>query len=166
LCAILVVQSNSRPEEIIANVLSPPPNGVRWLVDVFWIGGSFGTVAALLLLAALRRRLDVLRDLAIAAGGTLAVSVATTGLPYLCTGRPAIDRVRLGLGGLGNCGRRKSNCSTNSALRRHGSPIPASPSWPSRGFGERSRHFFTELPGASEWDESTPHRHNCHSQPC
>jgi glycosyltransferase 2 family protein len=74
LCAVLALQSNSRPEVVIAGVLSPPPDGVRWLVDVLWIGGSFGTVTALLLLAALRRRREVLRDLAIAAGGTLAVS--------------------------------------------------------------------------------------------
>src|SRR5262245_56552439 len=74
LCAVLIVQSNLRPEVVVAGVLSPPPNGVRWLVDVFWIGGSFGTVAALLLLAALRRRWDVLRDLAIAAAGALVVS--------------------------------------------------------------------------------------------
>jgi glycosyltransferase 2 family protein len=73
-CAILALQSNSRPEQVIAGVLSPPPDGVRWLVDVFWIGGSFGTVAALLLLASVRRRWDALRDLAIAAGGALAVS--------------------------------------------------------------------------------------------
>ena len=68
------MRSNSRPEEVIAGALSPPPQGVRWLVDAFWIGGSFGTVAVLLLLAAVRRRWDALRDLAIAAGGTLAVS--------------------------------------------------------------------------------------------
>src|SRR5215468_5852195 len=37
LCAVLAVQSNSRPEEVVAGVLSPPPNGVRWLVDAFWI---------------------------------------------------------------------------------------------------------------------------------
>jgi len=74
LCAVLALQSNSRPEQVIAGVLSPPPDGVRWLVDVFWIGGSFGTVAVLLLLAAARRRWDALRDLAIAAGGALAVS--------------------------------------------------------------------------------------------
>src|SRR5215472_16913717 len=74
LCAVLVVQSNSRPEQVVAGLLSPPPNGMRWLVDVFWIGGSFGTVAVLLLLAAVRRRWNVLRDLAIAAGGALAVS--------------------------------------------------------------------------------------------
>jgi uncharacterized membrane protein YbhN (UPF0104 family) len=74
LCAVLAVQSNSRPEQVIADVLNPPPDGMRWLINVFWIGGSFGTVAVLLLLAAIRRRWDVLRDLAIAAGGALAVS--------------------------------------------------------------------------------------------
>ena len=68
------MQSNSRPEQVIADVLFPSPDGIRWLIDVFWIGGSFGTVAVLLLLAALRRRWDVLRDLALAAGGALAVS--------------------------------------------------------------------------------------------
>ena len=84
-CVVLALQSNSRPEQVIAGVLSPPPDGVRWLVDVFWIGGSFGTVAALLLLAAVRRRWDALRDLAIAAGGALAVS----GILVLAVGSPA-----------------------------------------------------------------------------
>jgi hypothetical protein len=70
-CAVLALQSNSRPEQVIAGAVSPAPDGVRWLVDVFWIGGSFGTVATLLLLAAVRRRWDALRDLAIAAGGAL-----------------------------------------------------------------------------------------------
>ena len=67
-CAVVVLQSNSRPEQVIAGVLSPPPDGVRWLVEVFWIGGSFGTVAVLLFA---RRHWDVLRDLAIAAAGAL-----------------------------------------------------------------------------------------------
>jgi len=92
LCAVLAVQSNSRPEQIIAGVLSPPPEGVRWLVDVFWIGGSFGTVAVLLLLAAVRRRFDVLRDLAIAAGGALAVSGILILILGASGGRP--DTVR------------------------------------------------------------------------
>src|SRR6266516_3174921 len=88
LCAVLVVQSNSRPEEVIARVLSPPPNGVRWLVDVFWIGGSFGTVAVLLLLAALRRRWDVLRDLAVTAAGVLAIGGILVLLLGAAGGRP------------------------------------------------------------------------------
>jgi len=88
LCAVLVVQSNSRPEEVIARVLSPPPNGVRWLVDVFWIDGSFGTVAVLLLLAALRRRWDVLRDLAVTAAGVLAIGGILVLLLGAAGGRP------------------------------------------------------------------------------
>ena len=87
-CAVLAVQSNSRPEEVIAGVLNSPPQGLRWLVAVFWIGGSFGTVAVLLLLAALRRRWDVLRDLAIAAGGTLAVSGILVLILGTAGGRP------------------------------------------------------------------------------
>jgi hypothetical protein len=87
------VRANSRPEEVIAGVLSPPPDGVRWLVDVFWIGGSFGTVAVLLLLAAVRRRLDVLRDLAVAAAGALAVSGILVLFLGAAGGRP--ETVRL-----------------------------------------------------------------------
>lgn len=88
-CAVLALQSNSRPEQVIAGAVSPPPDGVRWLVDVFWIGGSFGTVAVLLLLAAVRRRWDALRDLAIAAGGALAVSGILVLVLGAAGGRPA-----------------------------------------------------------------------------
>jgi hypothetical protein len=73
LCAALVVRANSHAEQVVEKVLSPPPQGIKWLVDVFWIGGSFGTVALLLLLALVWRRWNILRDLASAAVGTLAV---------------------------------------------------------------------------------------------
>jgi glycosyltransferase 2 family protein len=74
LCAVLVLRSNSHPEDVITHVLSPPPFGVRWLVTLFWIGGSFGTIAFLVLMAALAERWEVVRDLAAAAAGTLIVS--------------------------------------------------------------------------------------------
>ena len=74
LCAVPILRSNSYPEEVVTHALSPPPYGVRWLVDIFWIGGSFGTIAVLLALAALAKRWMVLRDLAVAAAGTLIVS--------------------------------------------------------------------------------------------
>ena len=45
LCAALVVRANPHAEQVVEKVLSPPPQGIKWLVDVFWIGGSFGTVA-------------------------------------------------------------------------------------------------------------------------
>jgi undecaprenyl-diphosphatase len=74
LCAVLVLRSNSHPEDVITHVLSPPPFGVRWLVTLFWIGGSFGTIAFLVVVAALAKRWLVVRDLAAAAAGTLVVS--------------------------------------------------------------------------------------------
>jgi glycosyltransferase 2 family protein len=73
-CAVAVLRSNSRPEDVLAHVLSPPPDGLRWLVDVFWIGGTFGTIALLVFLAALARRWNIVRDLVTAAAGTLVIS--------------------------------------------------------------------------------------------
>jgi undecaprenyl-diphosphatase len=72
--AVEVLRSNSHPEDVLTHVLSPPPYGVRWLVDAFWIGGSFGTIALLALLTALARRWTVLRDLVVGAAGALVVS--------------------------------------------------------------------------------------------
>ena len=74
LCAVLVLRSNSHPEDVITHVLSPPPYGIRWLVTLFWIGGSFGTIAFLLVIASLAKRWMVVRDLAASAVGTLVVS--------------------------------------------------------------------------------------------
>ncbi len=74
LCAVLVLRSNSHPEDVITHVLSPPPYGIRWLVTLFWIGGSFGTIAFLLVVASLAKRWMVVRDLAASAVGTLVVS--------------------------------------------------------------------------------------------
>jgi undecaprenyl-diphosphatase len=74
LCAVLVLRSNSHPEGVITHVLSPPPYGIRWLVTLVWIGGSFGTIAFLLLIAGLANRWMVVRDLAASAAGTLVVS--------------------------------------------------------------------------------------------
>jgi glycosyltransferase 2 family protein len=74
LCAVVVLRSNSHPEDVITHVLSPPPYGIRWLVTLIWIGGSFGTIAFLLLIAGLAKRWMVLRDLAASAVGTFVVS--------------------------------------------------------------------------------------------
>lgn len=88
LCAVLVLQSNSHPEDVITHFLSPPPYGVRWLVALFWIGGSFGTIAFLLLVAGLARRWMVVRDLAAAAAGTLIVSGLLVAALGASGGRP------------------------------------------------------------------------------
>ncbi len=74
ICSVLVLRSNSHPEDVITHALSPPPCGIRWLVTLFWIGGSIGTIAFLLVLASLAKRWMVVRDLAASAVGTLVVS--------------------------------------------------------------------------------------------
>jgi uncharacterized membrane protein YbhN (UPF0104 family) len=74
LCAVLVVRTNPHPEAVVEHVLSPPPDGVRWLVDLAWILGSFGTIAIVLVLAVAVRGWSGLRDLAASAIGAVAVS--------------------------------------------------------------------------------------------
>src|ERR1700733_12945235 len=44
LCVVLVVRTNPHPEIVVQRVLSPAPDGVRWLVDLVWILGSFGSI--------------------------------------------------------------------------------------------------------------------------
>jgi glycosyltransferase 2 family protein len=74
LAAVLILRSNSHPEDVITHVLSPPPYGIRWLVTLFWIGGSFGTIAFLVAIASLAKRWMVVRDLAVSAAATLVTS--------------------------------------------------------------------------------------------
>ena len=74
LCAVLIVRTNPHPEVVIQRVLSPAPDGVRWLVDLVWIFGSFGSIAIVLLLAVAVRGWSGLRDLVISAVGAIAIS--------------------------------------------------------------------------------------------
>ena len=104
LCAALVVRSDPHAEQVVEKVvekvLSPPPQGIKWLVDVFWTGGSFGTVALLLLLALVWRRWNILRDLASAAVGTLAVDGVLVLVLGRDGGRPDVQILVLVAGGI------------------------------------------------------------------
>ena len=59
---------------MITHVLSPAPYGIRWLVTLSWIGGSFGTIVFLLVVASLAKRWMIVRDLAASAAGTFVLS--------------------------------------------------------------------------------------------
>ena len=97
LCAALVVRAvESACRTGRRKGIEPPPQGIKWLVDVCWVGGSFGTVALLLLLALIWRRWNILRDLASAAVGTLAV----TGVLVLVLGQDERPARCAELGGL------------------------------------------------------------------
>src|ERR1700761_758225 len=74
-CAWLVVSAGPHPEEALVNVVTPPPSGVKWLVNLVWIVGSFGGAVGLVGLALLARRWRLARDLAVAAGVTELLSL-------------------------------------------------------------------------------------------
>ena len=72
LCAVLLVRADPHPEIVIQRVLSPAPDGVRWLVDLVRVIGSFGIIAIALVLAVAVRGWAGLRDLVASAVGALA----------------------------------------------------------------------------------------------
>jgi uncharacterized membrane protein YbhN (UPF0104 family) len=62
-CCWLVTTVPAHPQTAIAKFLTPPPDGVRWLVSAAWWLGSVGVIVVLGLLALLSRRREVARDL-------------------------------------------------------------------------------------------------------
>ena len=88
LAAVVIVRANLHPELTVERVLSPPPEGVRWLVDLFWIFGSFGAIVIVLLLAVVVRDWVALRDMAASAGATLVVSGLLVAVLGSAAGRP------------------------------------------------------------------------------
>ncbi len=63
LCCWLVSGTPSAPQLAFLHFLTPPPDGVRWLVSTVWWLGSVGVVVALGALALLSRRRNVARDI-------------------------------------------------------------------------------------------------------
>ncbi|HVX23491.1 MAG TPA: lysylphosphatidylglycerol synthase transmembrane domain-containing protein [Acidimicrobiales bacterium] len=63
LCCWLVSGTPSTPQVAFLHFLTPPPDGVRWLVSTVWWLGSVGVIVALGVLALLSRRRNVARDI-------------------------------------------------------------------------------------------------------
>jgi glycosyltransferase 2 family protein len=95
-CAIEIVRANLHPEVTVQRVLGSPPDGVRWLVDVSWIFGSWGTVAIILGLAVAAtcwhgaRGWQGVRDVAASAALTLIVSGVLVLILGSAAGRPDV----------------------------------------------------------------------------
>ncbi len=62
---LAVTLASSHLELSIAHFLTPPPNGISWLVSVVWSLGSLGMIAALSVVALLSRRPRIARDIAV-----------------------------------------------------------------------------------------------------
>ena len=96
LCSVEIVRANLHPEVTVQRVLGSPPNGLRWLVDVSWIFGSWGTVVIILALAVAAsgwqgaRGWQGLRDVVASAIGALIVSGVLVLVLGSAAGRPNV----------------------------------------------------------------------------
>jgi undecaprenyl-diphosphatase len=73
-CSVLVIRFDSRIDQAIIAVIHPPPRSITWLVTLVYQGGSLGIMAVLAALALLSRRWEIVRDIALSAAGTAALS--------------------------------------------------------------------------------------------
>ncbi len=75
LIAILVplADANTSVEIHVAELLTPPPTGVRWLITALWFLGSVGVIVVLVLLGLLVPRLSAVRQMALAGVVTILV---------------------------------------------------------------------------------------------
>ena len=82
ICCLLIIHYNSRIDQAIIEVIHPPPRSITWLVTVVYEVGSYGVVAALVLVTLIARRWAMARDLALSA----AAAALTSGLLILLLG--------------------------------------------------------------------------------
>ena len=81
-CCLLIIRYNQRIDRAIIEVIHPPPRSITWLVTVVYEVGSYGVVAALVLVTLIARRWAMARDLALSA----AAAALTSGLLILLLG--------------------------------------------------------------------------------
>ncbi len=84
----LAVKASSHTEHAVAKFLTPPPNGVSWLVTTVWWGGTAGVIGVLAVLALFTRRWQVIRDALFSATVAFALSAALRALVGADGGRP------------------------------------------------------------------------------
>jgi uncharacterized membrane protein YbhN (UPF0104 family) len=66
LIGVIVVRFDPSPEHRLVSIISPPPNGISWLVNAVAVLGSFGMMAALVVLAFISGRRALARDVLVA----------------------------------------------------------------------------------------------------
>ncbi len=84
----LVALANSNTEHSVASALSPPPDGVRWLVSSVWWIASLGLIGVVGVLALISRRRTLIRDCLISGLGAWAICVIAGALFGTDGGRP------------------------------------------------------------------------------
>jgi glycosyltransferase 2 family protein len=84
----LATRVNPSSERAVVRALTPPPDGVRWLVTSVWWIGSFGLIAAVVVLALVSKRRSVVRDCLLSGVGAWLVCVVLGQLLGTSGGRP------------------------------------------------------------------------------
>ncbi len=79
---------NSSSERTIIHALTPPPDGVRWLVTSVWWFGSVGLMVIVVVLAIVSRRWSVVRDCLLSGVGAALICVVLGQLLGVDGGRP------------------------------------------------------------------------------
>ena len=90
--SIPLIRANTSIEIRLTQLVSPPPNGIRWLVSTLWLAGSFGVIALLAVLGLLVPRLVAVRQMALAGLATLGVCLTLAALLGPASGRPRSPR--------------------------------------------------------------------------
>lgn len=70
----LVIRADSSSELAVVRALTPPPQGIRWLVATVWYLGSLGVIAFLVAVALITRNRRAARDVVLAGLGSWALS--------------------------------------------------------------------------------------------
>lgn len=98
-CCWLITTVPAHPEVAVVRFLTPPPEGVRWLVNLVWWLGSVGVIVALGAVALLSHRREVARDVLLSGLVAWVLSLVAEGVIGANGGHaptPALHGVNLG----------------------------------------------------------------------
>ncbi len=84
----LATRVNSSSERTVIHALTPPPDGIRWLVTSVWWLGSLGLTVAVVVLALISRRWSVVRDCLLSGVGAFLVCIVLGHVLGADGGRP------------------------------------------------------------------------------
>ena len=86
--AWVIVRANSDSEHTIVRALTPPPDGIRWLVTSIWWISSVGVIVVLAVVTLVSRRRSAIRDTLVAGVGAWLIGVVIGVLVGSAGGRP------------------------------------------------------------------------------
>ncbi|HSZ35694.1 MAG TPA: lysylphosphatidylglycerol synthase domain-containing protein [Acidimicrobiales bacterium] len=92
LCVPLA-RANTSPEVHVSELLTPAPNGVKWLVTTLWFVGSLGVILGLVVIGLLVPKLAAVRQMALAAVTALLACLLIDAALGGAVGRPPVPQL-------------------------------------------------------------------------